>query len=139
MWADPNDADGWSARLRDVPSFTEEGALTASSTLQVAYNGSSFSLAEARDQGRLDRARSARKREDDEQRRLAREAYAKSPAGRADAAQFRQQMIAKQKSCEANGGTWGVPSDSSTIMKVNAADVTGYLASLQACYFLGRR
>ncbi len=139
VWADPNDADGWSARLRDVPSFTEEGALTASSTLRVAYNGAALSLAEARDEGRLDRARSAQKREDDEQRRLAREAYANSPAGRAEAARSRQEMIAKQKSCEANGGTWGVPSDSSTMMRVNAADVTGYLASLQACYFLGRR
>ena len=139
VWAAPSDADGWSARLRDVPSFTEEGALTASSTLRVAYNGAAPSLAEARDQGRLDRTRSAQKREDDEERRLAGEAYANSPAGRADAARFRQEMIAKQKSCEANGGTWGVPSDSSTIMRVNAANVTGYLASLQACYFLGRR
>ena len=137
--ADASVADGWLARFQTVPTFSEADALSGSSTLRIAYGSATLPLADARAQGRLDRASSAQKREDDRQKQLAREAYANSPAGRAEAARFRQEMIAKQKSCEANGGTWGVPSDSSTIMRVNAADVTGYLASLQACYFLGRR
>ena len=137
VYLDTASADGWTAQFEGLPTFTEDAALSEQSKLRVAYGSAFLPLEEARMQGIVDRADAEARKVELAVQRAEREAYRNSPAGRAEALRERQAMAEKQKSCEARGGTWGVPFDDRTVIRVNAMEVNGWLAAMQGCYFLG--
>lgn len=138
VFLDTTNSDGWTAQFVGLPLFTEEAALTEQSTLRVKYGGVFLTLSEAQAEATSDRADAKARKVELAMRRAEREAYRNSTAGRAEALRWRLTMAEKQNACERSGGTWGVPFDKSTIVRIDAMEVSGWIATLQGCYFLGR-
>jgi len=137
LFLDPSEADGWTAR-GDFPTFTEAAALDEATPFRVDYYGWYLPLGEARERARLDRAKATAERVSAERQAAARDAYRNSPAGQAEILRQQRAMAEKQKACEASGGTWGVPYDRTTIVRIDAMQARGYLAAVQGCFFLNR-
>ncbi|WP_137681743.1 hypothetical protein [Aurantiacibacter suaedae] len=53
---DPNESDGWNAQWQYLPNFDEAHAFETSSPISIAYANTELSLAQAREQTRIDRA-----------------------------------------------------------------------------------
>jgi hypothetical protein len=133
---DPSQSDGWTGAL-NTPTFTVAAALSDASEIRIHYGNNDLTLAQARLQGERDRARD-RAAEDTRRRQdQAQSAYRNSPAGRLAALRQRQALAAKQRACEANGGTWGIKAGD-TVYEVDALASQDWQMLGEACYFLGR-